>query len=971
MTVWICVSGLCTHREAASTSEKCGTTSGQSLETDNVEGIKKVADQPIVIASPSPQPDIANATKEAAEVATEVVDIAMEVADVAAARINEEAADITTEAGDLTIVIDDEGDDAMVIDSQSESSLTNVPDLSETRAPSPQVRNVPSPFPASGYPTPNSVSTAISSPLTRTSPIVEPAPDPRPASDSPFEPKEIAGTKRHPSREVTHAVPETPSKRPAIGPRFPLPPRPSPFNPAPESSPVVNPSPTSPVSVAVSSTPFVCVSNVDQEQSSAPYTSGKPSPGPSFSSLSPTRHQPTAVGSPGRPESRPDGSPIVAGPSLVSAAAPIVPTVPNQAVVEAGPSSARTAMPERPRTPQNPPAPSPAATATPSSISAIPLPENLNLSPISNSSQRSSPTKDFPLRVRSPSCERHESPLQQDAPEMPSIADMVIPPPLISCSTEVSIISPADDKKVIDAVLRVRQPQLPAPVGTLPVDVVMMLDVREENDSKEGRAKLPMLIANVKEVIQGLHPYDRVGIWTCSNEAVEIIPLSTLATQKEKDSVKQKIDELMILHAGTSSCDLRTAVQTLQVVAGSLGSSADGRVALPVGILVVGKGSHHGYQFGKDTFMNDFLMGNFGPLPIHTFGVTGDHDAASLQFIARGTGGMYSCLESESDAQLNPRIVTAINTTRHRVFDEFKITIQGINGASIERVRSQFHVKADHRGVFAVNFGDWLNGESRTVYCRVRIPGAHGVQRDAIPYLRTIVTCVPVGSTDLRSRTVSTCLIRRWESDADEPEPMSVECRYQYLRNTLLDLVREAESLTRAGQMAEGKRYFAHHAQEAFKMTGFDTIDRKGPEVYYEKRIGDLKRLVGLVERGANWYWEAVGVYAAERSSGWGGTYCFTDPRKVEDFAPIPDIATNICLLHRCRSVRFEKVFVLSLSARVLGTSVYVKLLQSVFLTVARKNQHGIKSHRDTQINLPTRTRHIAFDRPFGAKFQL
>ncbi|KAG2549026.1 hypothetical protein PVAP13_9KG290300 [Panicum virgatum] len=256
----------------------------------------------------------------------------------------------------------------------------------------------------------------------------------------------------------------------------------------------------------------------------------------------------------------------------------------------------------------------------------------------------------------------------------------------------------------------------PAGAPRAPLDLVLVLDV---SGSMKG-PKLALLKQAVCFVVDQLGPADRLSVLTFSDVARRLTRLARMSGAG-KAAAKRAV-EARAAEGGTNiAAGLRAGAEVL------VGRRRDPPVRRPR----LGPPATHRRRRQElhEPRPPAFVHAASRPVPIHTFGLGTDHDAAAMHAIAEATGGTFSFVQDQ--AAIQDSFARCVGGLLSVAVQEARIAVACLHrGVRVQEVKSGSygsHVAADGRAA-SIDAGELYDDERRRFLVLVYVPRARATE---------------------------------------------------------------------------------------------------------------------------------------------------------------------------------------------------------------------------------------------------
>ncbi|RKO87746.1 hypothetical protein BDK51DRAFT_26923, partial [Blyttiomyces helicus] len=400
-------------------------------------------------------------------------------------------------------------------------------------------------------------------------------------------------------------------------------------------------------------------------------------------------------------------------------------------------------------------------------------------------------------------------------PPAPPMDPARIPPPSLQCVVDYPAVAPTEGRRT-NMCLRVTCPTGGSAPASLPLDVVLALDVHGSDNVKLGAVR-EAAVATVK----ALRPSDRVSVVLFGRRVQVLVGLVRVGSETERLELIGLVAGISLDGQGVGPVDPDGLLKYFKIVESHRGIS----IAAFVGILVARK-------VGERRVLSDWN----NSFPIHTFAVPSKPDALNLSSLSRATQGTFTSFPQDAyttnSGSLSTSIENLLAGSRSELYRSITVSLRPINGATLTAVRSSYPTQRVSTGEWVIVLGPLWAAESRSILCTVEIPkGSETPQpmnEAPITYLEAKLTCTFPSSAPSRVRSTQTGTIHRSEPSLRDPF-MSIETAYQTLRLATL-------AQTDAEKPSLPVPHFTH--------------DSRDVEPHYRSRIDAIVAIFGGDARG-------------------------------------------------------------------------------------------------------------------------
>ncbi|KAJ3044650.1 hypothetical protein HDV00_001578 [Rhizophlyctis rosea] len=211
------------------------------------------------------------------------------------------------------------------------------------------------------------------------------------------------------------------------------------------------------------------------------------------------------------------------------------------------------------------------------------------------------------------------------------------PPPSIECACQYSVMEVNRDDLCMLS-LKVTGADCARPIGNLPVDLLIMLDARPAATDQHNATKINAMSQTIVKLVGKLQPGDRVMVMCCGDQPEVVVPLSTIASDADKERVGRSVRNMRT--GRSEGFSMKEAVDALRGAGAEL-MEGDNQL-VPVGLLIVSPGRWNDrYWLAERDFDETFVKGDYrkgkGPAPTGPAPLTLDQLAQVIDDVRVGS----------------------------------------------------------------------------------------------------------------------------------------------------------------------------------------------------------------------------------------------------------------------------------------------------------------------------------------------
>ncbi|KAL9241246.1 hypothetical protein vseg_015377 [Gypsophila vaccaria] len=352
----------------------------------------------------------------------------------------------------------------------------------------------------------------------------------------------------------------------------------------------------------------------------------------------------------------------------------------------------------------------------------------------------------------------------------------------ITTCPEVSAISNSNTFDDFTVLIHLKAPSAETSDSRAPVDLVTVLDV---SGSMTG-TKLALLKQAMGFVIQHLGPHDRLSVVAFSSTARRLFPLRRM-TDTGRSQALEAVNYLFS-NGGTNMADgLRKGAKVM----------IDRKFKNAVcRIILLSDGQDTYAVNGTQAYMSLFPSSD-QQIPVHTFGLGADHDAAAMHSISECSGGTFSFIEVEG--AIKDAFAQCMGGLLSVVTQELKVSVESSLQLRSIKAGSYRVQLADDAREGLINVGDLYAEEERDFLVTMNIPVSSA---DEMLLLKAKCTYRDPLTNDLINMDEVEVKIDRPEIMGSSSPVVAIEVDRQHNRLRAAKAMSEAKSAAESGDLA-------------------------------------------------------------------------------------------------------------------------------------------------------------------------